>query len=146
MTHREERAQELFKEGKNCAQAVLAAYKDWLGLDEEMALKVATGFGGGMGRTRGVCGAFSGMVMLAACLAGPDGEKEENRAQAYAKVQAMKAAFEQANGSIICADILKRPRQAEDPQPEDRTEAYYRQRPCARVIAHACRILEELYE
>ncbi|MBQ8537429.1 MAG: C_GCAxxG_C_C family protein, partial [Clostridia bacterium] len=116
MTEREQRAQALFLEGKNCAQAVLAAYKDWLSLDEKTALTVAAGFGGGMGRTRSVCGAFSAMVMLAPYFVGPDGETEENRAQVYAKVQAMKRAFEEANGSAICADILKRPQQAEAPQ------------------------------
>jgi len=146
MTAREEKAQQLFREGRNCAQAVLTAYKDWMGLDEQTALTVSMGFGGGIGRSRSVCGAFSAMVMLAPCLAKAQNLDEDERKQVYAKVQEMKKAFEEANGSIICADILKKPQQAEDPQPEDRTEAYYRQRPCARVIAHACRILEELYE
>ena len=143
MTAREERAQQLFKDGRNCAQAVLAAYQEVSGLDEQTLLTISMGFGGGIGRCRSVCGAFSAMVMLAPYLVGAKNLNEDERPQVYAKVQALKKAFEEANGSIICAEILKRPPQTEAPQPEDRTEAYYRQRPCARVIARACEILEK---
>ena len=144
MTARGERAQQLFNEGRNCAQAVLAAYGDWLGLDEKTALTISMGFGGGIGRCRSVCGAFSAMVMLAPYLAEANNLDEDERPKVYAKVQAMKKAFEEVNGSIICAEILKKPQGAEDPTPEARTDAYYHLRPCARVIAHACYILDDL--
>jgi len=60
-----EKAVSLFKEGYNCSQSVFAAYADRYGIDKEMALKLSASFGGGMGRMREVCGAVSGMLMVA---------------------------------------------------------------------------------
>ena len=144
MSARSEQAVEAFREGKNCSQAVLMAYRDWLGLDEKTALTLSVGFGGGMGRTRGVCGAFSAMVMLAAHLTGPEGETPENRPEAYALVQEMKQGFEKTNGTIICAELLEKPPQAEGPVPTPRTAEFYEQRPCARIIANACSLLDQM--
>ena len=67
---RKEKAVELFKEGYNCSQSVVAAYADVIGLDEATALKIASSFGAGMGRMREVCGAVSGMFMVAGMLTG----------------------------------------------------------------------------
>lgn len=58
-------AVQLFKEGYNCSQAVLGAFCDELGMDLETALRLASSFGGGMGRLREVCGAVSSMFMVA---------------------------------------------------------------------------------
>ena len=69
MTHAE-RAKELFKSGYNCSQAVLGAFCEELGMDFETAMKVASSFGGGMGRLREVCGAVSAMFMIAGILKG----------------------------------------------------------------------------
>ncbi|MCX5897676.1 MAG: C-GCAxxG-C-C family protein, partial [Proteobacteria bacterium] len=52
-----ERAADSFARGFNCSQSVLAAYAEQFGLTEELALKVAGGFGGGMGRMAETCGA-----------------------------------------------------------------------------------------
>ena len=57
-------AADLFSSGYNCAQAVFAAVAPELGLDRVAALRVATGFGGGMGRLQRSCGAVTGSVML----------------------------------------------------------------------------------
>ena len=63
---RVEKAKRLFKEGGyNCCQAVVLAYNDLFGIEDETAAAISSGFGGGMGRMREVCGAVSGMVMLA---------------------------------------------------------------------------------
>ena len=60
------RAVDLFKQGFNCSQAVFASCADLYGItDESLALRLAASFGGGMGRMRLVCGAASGMFMLA---------------------------------------------------------------------------------
>lgn len=144
MSKRTEKAVEAFLEGANCSQAVFTAFGDWTGLDEKAALTLSVGFGGGMGRTRGVCGAFSALVMLAGYLAGPQGEMPENRAQTYALVQQMKQAFEALNGSVICAELLNKPPRAEAPAPTPRTAEFYAQRPCARIVANACALLEGL--
>ena len=65
-------AAELFLKGYNCAQAVAVAFCDVTGLEESFAAKMASSFGGGMGRMREVCGAVSGMLMVAGLLYGYD--------------------------------------------------------------------------
>ena len=67
MTHRA-LAEQNFENGYNCAQAVLLAFSDLTGLEEKAALSLASSFGGGMGRLREVCGAVSGMFMVAGLL------------------------------------------------------------------------------
>lgn len=57
-------AKALFMEGYNCSQAVVGAWAEDIGLDSETAYKIASGFGGGIGRMREVCGAFTGAVMV----------------------------------------------------------------------------------
>ena len=137
-----ERAVELFVEGYNCAQAVAAAFGDLTGLDEKTAARMASCFGGGMGRMREVCGAVSGMLMVAGILYGYDDPKATTeKRELYAQVQAMAGRFRQELGSIICRDLLKNP--PSDPNPTPRTEQFYKDRPCARMVATAARIMDE---
>ena len=65
-----EKAANNFREGYNCAQSVLLAFANQVGLKEDEALKLASSFGGGMGRLREVCGAVSAMFMIAGILKG----------------------------------------------------------------------------
>ena len=140
-----ERAVELFVEGYNCAQAVAAAFGDLTGLDEKTAAKMASCFGGGMGRMREVCGAVSGMLMVAGILYGYDDPKATTeKRELYAQVQAMAGQFRQELGSIVCRDLLKNP--PSDPNPTPRTEQFYKDRPCARMVATAARIMDEFIE
>ena len=144
MVNREERAAVNFLSGCNCAQAVLMAYADVLGLTQEQAAMVAVGHGGGMGRLRLHCGAFSAAVMLAGAIEGSDGAKKEHRPQTYARVQEIHRRFIEVNGTVSCAELLGRAGVPEDPTPEERTPEYYRKRPCERVIRSACKIIDEL--
>ena len=139
--NREQKAIELFVEGYNCAQAVIMVYADKLGMDEKTCAKLSSSFGGGMGRMREVCGAVSGMLMVAGLLYGYDGSEDDEVKKAhYERVQYLAGQFREEAGSIICREILKNP--PSDPAPSPRTEEYYRQRPCARMVAVAVRILE----
>ena len=132
---------ELFMQGYNCAQAVAMAFSDLTGLTPEFSAKMASSFGGGMGRMREVCGAVSGMLMVAGILYGYDQPEEGPvKKQHYAMVQALAAEFRQEAGSIICREILNNP--PSDPAPSPRTEAYYASRPCARMVVLACRVLD----
>ena len=72
---RKEKAEELFTQGYNCAQAVFLAYADRMDMDEKTAAKLASSFGGGMGCLREVCGAVSGMFMVTGMLYGYDDPK-----------------------------------------------------------------------
>lgn len=142
MTHREKQAVANFAAGCNCAQSVLMAYADVLGLTEEQVAMLSVGFGGGMGRLRLHCGAFSAAVMLAGALEGEDGAKKEHRPQTYARVQEIHRQFVQRNGTVSCAELLGRAGVPENPTPEERTPEYYAKRPCARIIRSACQIID----
>ena len=140
-----ERAVELFVEGYNCAQAVATAFGDLTGLDEKTAARMASCFGGGMGRMREVCGAVSGMLMVAGMLYGYDDPKAtKEKRDLYAQVQAMAGQFREELGSIVCRDLLKNP--PSDPNPTPRTEQFYKDRPCARMVATAARIMDAFIE
>lgn len=135
-------AAELFLKGYNCAQAVMVAFSDLTGIDPVMSARLASSFGGGIGRLREVCGAVSGMVMAAGVLYGYDAADDDTtKAAHYALVQELVGKFRDQVGSIICRDILKNP--PSDPNPTPRTEEYYRQRPCARMVLLAAQILDE---
>ena len=135
-------AAELFLKDYNCAQAVAVAFCDLTGLTPEFSAKIASSFGGGMGRMREVCGAVSGMLMVAGLLYGYDtpGDDKE-KMEHYALVQELAGKFREENGSIICREILKNP--PSDPTPSPRTAEYYAQRPCARMVYTAAKILDE---
>ncbi len=138
-----EKAGELFLDGCNCAQAVTVAFCDVTGLEPGFAAKLSSSFGGGMGRMREVCGAVSGMLMVAGLLYGYDdpGEKDQNKKAHYKLVQELAGKFREETGSIICREILKNP--PSDPNPTPRTAEFYKARPCARMVMTAARILDE---
>ena len=139
---REFRGAQLFVEGYNCAQAVIMAFSDLLGMDEKTCAKISSSFGGGMGRMREVCGAVSGMLMVAGILYGYDGPEEgQIKKDHYTRVQELAETFRAEAGSIICREILKNP--PSDPNPSPRTAEYYQQRPCVRMVTTAIRAMEE---
>lgn len=146
MNH-QERAEALFLEGYNCAQAVFAAYSEELGMDFETALKLSSSFGGGMGRLREVCGAVSGMLMVVGLKYGYSDPKDKKaKADHYALVQKLAKKFEEQNGSILCRELLGLGHQKDGPLPEARTEAYYQTRPCAELVRSAAKLIEEYRE
>lgn len=144
MTEREKQAVRNFADGCNCAQSVLMAYADVLGLTREQAAMVSVGFGGGMGRLRLHCGAFSAAVMLAGALEGEDGAKKEHRPETYARVQEIHRQFVERNGTVSCAELLGKAGVPENPTPEERTPEYYAKRPCARIIRSACQLIDDM--
>ena len=105
---RGEKAEALFFEGYNCAQAVVVAYADELGMTNDMAARMASGFGGGVSRLREVCGAFSGAVMVMSLLRGYDQPLDlEGKKVLYDRVQKMAAAYREKVGALACRDVLK---------------------------------------
>ena len=134
-------AAELFLGGCNCAQAVFLAFSDMTGMDRKLAAKLSSPFGGGMGRMREVCGAVSGMFMVLGALYGYDeNDTDVQKKQLYKDVQALAGQFREECGSIICREILKNP--PSDPNPTPRTAEFYKQRPCARMVMTAARLLD----
>ena len=137
------KAAELFLSGSNCAQAVAVAFCDVTGLEPAFAAKMASSFGGGMGRLREVCGAVSGMLMVAGLIYGYEdpGENDCNKKAHYQLVQTLAGKFRDEAGSIVCREILKNP--PSDPNPTPRTAEFYAKRPCARMVMLAAQILDE---
>lgn len=141
-----ERAEALFLEGYNCAQAVFGALAPLVGVEEKTALRLASSFGGGMGRMREVCGACSGLFMAAGLLCGYDTpETGEIKAQHYALIRRLAEAFREKNGSIICRDLLGEGAEIGG-TPSQRNEAFYRERPCQACIRTAADLFERLLE
>jgi len=137
------RAMELFRSGFNCSQAVFVSCADLYGIeDEQLALRLSASFGGGMGRMRLVCGAASGMFMLAGLENGScTPHDSEGKMANYALVQDLAGQFKGKYGSLICAELLGlAPRGSIDPRPAERTPEYYEKRPCPEMIAEAVRI------
>ena len=136
------RAQELFKEGYNCSQAVVCAFTDLTGLDEATAARLSSSFGGGLGRMREVCGAVSGMAMILGLAGKADNPADHAaRTENYAAVQDCANTFKEKFGSIICADLLSKKRNVEMPEPSERNAEYYAKRPCAKAVAYAAETL-----
>ena len=137
-----EKAFDLFKSGYNCAQAVAVSFCDLTGLTEKQAARMASGFGGGIGRMREVCGAVSGMFMVLGILYGYDDPKDDaTKKVLYTQIQALAEDFKKDAGSIICREILKNP--PSDPNPSPRTAAYYAMRPCERMVYNAAALLDD---
>jgi C_GCAxxG_C_C family probable redox protein len=142
-TDHPEKACELFAGGYNCAQSVFAAFCDVTGMDTETALKLSSGFGGGMGRMREVCGACSAMFMVLGILYGT-GESFtfEDKTEHYTRIQAAAEDFKEKHGTIICRELLKGLKVTSDPTPEHRTAKYYKARPCIRFVNTAAEIID----
>ena len=141
------RAVDYFMQGYGCCQSVVAAFADIYGLDEKLALKIAAGFGGGVGKMRMMCGAVSGMVMLAGLDAGQtEGNDRKGKADCYAVVQGLVNKFKDENGSVICAELLemKGCKVVKNSNiPDERNAEYYRVRPCSQKVENAARLFAE---
>ena len=143
MTHAEKGAQ-YFCDGYNCSQSVVLAYCDDLKLDKELALKMSSSFGGGMGKLREVCGAVSGMVMTLGYLYGYDDPKAtDEKKEHYARVRALIEKFSSKCGHYICRELLGEEGKDNSPVAEKRSEAYYKTRPCAELCSIAAGLVDE---
>ena len=138
-------AKDLFLEGYNCAQAVLCAFDDLTGLDRQTSARLASSFGGGMGRLREVCGTVSGALLVLGMVCGySDPEDTNAKAAHYHLVQEFARRFTELNGTIICRELLKGVKVKPGDAPEERTPEYYAERPCLRHVGEAAAIVDEL--
>ena len=150
---RSQKAMEYFKEGYNCCQSVVMAFDDVTEVDKHLLATLSAGFGGGFGRQREVCGCVSGMTLLSGFLSpAADPSVKVNRTDNYALVQNFCGQFKNECGSIVCKELLG----LEDPsntivsttpmssaEPSDRTEEYYKKRPCVELVGLAARIVAD---
>ena len=132
-----------FFEGHNCAQCVVMAFAPEMGLSPARAAQLAAGFGGGFGRMREVCGAFSGAVLVLGALYGSADPAQKTAL--YTAVQALAAQYAAQSGknSIICRELLGLQKgENAGPQATPRTPEFYRKRPCPALIRAAADLME----
>jgi len=108
MKNRTEIALSKFSEGYNCAQSVFYSFCDDLGFDKNTALKMACGFGAGMGRKQEVRGAVTGGIIVIGAKCGR-GERDDRTATklTYKKTRELMDRFQQKHGTFICRKLLK---------------------------------------
>ncbi len=119
---RAKQAETYFRSGYNCAQSVYMAFSDLYGMDPKMAGIISAPFGGGMGRLREVCGACTGMFLVAGLQLPAD--QPSKKGDSYKLVQELAEEFKTENGSIICRELLGLDHKKDDSVAEARTEAY----------------------
>ncbi len=149
--NRREIAMNYFSEGYNCAQSVVLAFADLTDMDSETLVRLASSFGGGLGRLREVCGCVSGMSIIAGILYGyADPKAGPTKNNHYARIQELALQFEKDNGSIVCRTLLGLSSGTEltegghdVPIAAVRTEEYYRKRPCRELVGMAAGYLED---
>lgn len=101
-----EKALSYFANNFNCSQAVFTSFATEMGIDEELALKLATQFGGGA-RCGQMCGAVSGALMVLGLKYGHcHSDNNEEKSRAYSLAVEFNKLFCEKNGSIVCKDLL----------------------------------------
>jgi len=141
---RTETAVSLFREGYSCSQAVLAAFARDTGLERHVALRVASGFGGGMGRMAQTCGAVSGAVMVLGLQYGPVSAQDcAGKERTYAQVREFVRRFQARHGTVVCRELLGCDISTPEGFQRAREDQLIRTR-CPRFVRNAVAILEEL--
>jgi C_GCAxxG_C_C family probable redox protein len=101
-----EKAVKRFLEGYNCAQSVLLTmFEHWDGKNE-LIPRIATAFGGGIGRCGSVCGVLTGGVMALGIRYGTNEPSVEKRLKAYELAHKFYKQFERQHGSVLCRELI----------------------------------------
>ena len=148
-----------FLNGYNCSQSVLLTFADELGFNKEQALKLSQGFGGGMCRLRETCGCVTGMIMALGFVEGSsDSHDKAAKDNLYKDGQELVKKYQEINGSFLCKELLGLvPKgststflnkntvsgDASVPVSEERTQEYYKKRPCPELCGIAASIFQE---
>lgn len=150
---RVESARAYFMLGHSCSQSVVLAFQDVLGVDADTLARLSIGLGAGVGRMREVCGTVGAMAVIAGTIARPEGKDiRQQKSDAYAIVQKLAGEFRERNGSIICRELLALragkvngtgPDAGTGPVAGERTEEYYRSRPCVAIVESSAKIIAE---
>ena len=140
---RKELAINYFKDGYNCSQSVVLAFKDILTIGANELCKIAAPFGGGISRMRETCGAVTGMVLVLGNLIGYNTpEMGEKKHELYKNTQEILKIFENKYGSLTCRRLLNLNVVHDDPKPSNRDHSFFMNRPCPELIGGAAELLE----
>ncbi len=143
LSKKSEMARELFLKGYGCSQAIFGAFAEDIGFDLNTALKIASGFGGGMGRMREVCGTLTGAFMVIGYLYGFDEPSDKKKGEVYSRIREISDKFKEKNETIICRQLLENVKTTKGAEPEARTDDYYKRRPCLAHVEFTAELLED---
>lgn len=143
--NRSEKAKTYFHNGFNCSQSVFAAFSPETGISGDDSLRIATAFGGGIGRQQLVCGAVTGALMAISAKYGkalhdPEAKKQET----YLLTQAFCEAFIRKHGSLNCRDLLMGLNMQDPEENRKIKELGLTETHCNRYVTDAVVITEEL--
>ena len=147
MTDHAECSRQLFLKGYNCAQAVFCAFSDVTGFDLDTSARMASSFGGGLGRLRETCGVVSAAALVLGIVKGYDDPADyEAKKRHYALVREFAERFRAKHKSIICRDLLTTAGLTPQTggEPEQRSAEFYDRRPCPNLVYDASLILDEM--
>ena len=149
MTNHAEIAKQLFFKGYNCAQSVFCAFTDVTGYDIDASARMASSFGGGMGRLRETCGVVSAAALVLGIVKGYDDPADyDAKKRHYALIREFADRFKQKNTSINCRELLTLAglNPESGGEPEQRSEEFYQKRPCPHLVYDAAFILDEMLQ
>ena len=111
-------------------------------MTREQVLRLVGGLGGGVGRMREVCGAFTGITLVLGALYGFTDPKDKSAF--YAEVQSLAEKFRERNGkdTILCRELLGLQKAEGSPVASPRTAEYYKKRPCPQLVRLAADLLD----
>lgn len=142
---RVQKAVDLFGEGFGCPQAVLAAFADLFEVDRDIALKIASGFGGGMGQMSETCGALTGAMMVIGLKFGSaDGSDKTAKLANYRKIRDLAAEFRLRAGAHTCRDLLGFDMSTQDGQLAAKQPGAFHD--CPGFVRIAAEIVQEMLE
>lgn len=125
----------------NCAQTVFSLFAPELGIDEKTALKIASGFGGGMACAE-TCGAVTGAYMVIGMKHGHSNSDVEAKVNTKKLIQQFNTSFEKEHGSLTCKKLLDVDISTADGLAKARETAVFSSH-CPRFIKTACQIIEK---
>jgi C_GCAxxG_C_C family probable redox protein len=136
-----EKAVQCFNSGLNCSQAIFSVYGEQFGINTELALKISSGFGGGMGRLCETCGAVTGAFMVIGLKYGNiTFDDKDGKEKTYAMIQEFAKRFKERNQSTKCEDLL-----GTHIVSGDKGKAALRVKEvCPKMVLDAAEILDEL--
>jgi len=143
MDEAESRGRDYFRQGLNCTECVLRTFMDMHETDlPESIIRLASGFGGGMGHTKNTCGAVTGAVLALGLVKGRDpfaAEEVKDRVrqlneETYPPFAAMIREMEAEYGTLICAELSA---------PHGDFDGRSRKKSCQQMIGHCCRLAEK---
>jgi len=136
-----DKAVDFFCNGYNCAQSTAAAFSDDAGLSAASITTMMAGFGGGIGGTREICGAVTGMVWALGLYGGKyDPHDTAAKTELYKNVREAIHEFTEKFGTTCCRELLLKAGCLPKPDPSVRNAEYYSKRPCAHFVRAAAEI------